>query len=746
MITCPKCYNELEDDMKFCDRCGASVDEIPDSQKPTAPVEEVIVEAPAEEIPQEVPAVETPVAEAPAEENSAGIMAVFTSILEKLKKLPKKTVKLGAIGVAAAAVVILLFSLIFGGKDDNYALYLKDEEMFYSDLKKSGDPWQVTSRLADSDYIDAAELASEAYSIASYSCISEDGKYIFFADKIDGGDGVNLYYRQVGKDKEAVKIDSDVRRYCVNKSASIVTYAKGSSLDLYQYQVGKNEKDKIAKDLRYFFVSEDGKKIVYQNDEGTLYLKEGKDDKEKLASDVSDIYYISDDFKTVYYVKDDSLYKQVIGKDKEEIASDVASVIRVYESGEVYYLKNAEGEISLMNYVEDDMKSADASVSEPTEPVWPEYPEYPDSPDSPSQWDYETVEEYDAAYAAYQVAYAEYEAECDRISEEYDAAKEQYYADYEQYEEDCEQYEAVENRNALREALKGAKMETSSSSLCYYNGKESVVVSDVCEGWTTYAEEAAVLIYEACSQGEVSKVKMSEIDVSSYWFEAEDAVSDVEYMVQEAMYSDTENFIAVEGTATAIDEEKAATCFRVNKEGTQVFYIDDVPAEKEHGTLYSIEIKKGKPGKAEAYDEDVYTGGYCTFTESDSFIYFKDYKDGKGELYMDKEKVDYDVYGYGITVDEDNNVVYFADWNDEKNYGTLKIFEGKEPEKISDDVHTYVVTPDGRVLYLYDYSTKYDNGELHVWDNGKSRKVDEDVIAILPIIDYEEARYRGSYW
>ena len=99
-------------------------------------------------------------------------------------------------------------------------------------------------------------------------------------------------------------------------------------------------------------------------------------------------------------------------------------MIRVYESGEVYYLKNAEGEISLMNYVEDDMKSADASVSEPTEPVWPEYPEYPDSPDSPSQWDYETVEEYDAAYAAYQVAYAEYEAECDRISEEYDAAKE----------------------------------------------------------------------------------------------------------------------------------------------------------------------------------------------------------------------------------------------------------------------------------------------------------------------------------
>ena len=86
MITCPKCYNELEDDMKFCDRCGASVDEIPDSQKPTAPVEEVIEEAPAEEIPQEVPAVETPVAEALAEEKPAEKMAAFASVLEKLNK------------------------------------------------------------------------------------------------------------------------------------------------------------------------------------------------------------------------------------------------------------------------------------------------------------------------------------------------------------------------------------------------------------------------------------------------------------------------------------------------------------------------------------------------------------------------------------------------------------------------------------------------------------------------------------
>lgn len=736
MLTCPKCNNELNDDMKFCDRCGASVTEIPGEEMPTAaPVEETVVEAPVQEMPEAVPAEETTEG-APIEETAeaAPVKKTVEAALAWIKQIPKKTLMTVGAGVAAVVVVVMLFSLIFGGKANNYGLYLKDEEIFYSDLKKNSDAWQVTSRLADSDYIDAAELASERYTLADYTYISEDGKYIFFVDKLDGGDGANLYYRQVGKDKEAVKIDSDVRVYTVNESASVVTYTKGSSRDLYQYQVGKDEKEKVAKDLTNFAVSKDGKKIIYQNDEGTLYLKSGKEDKEKIASDISNFEYVSEDYKTVYYTKDESLYKQVIGKDKEEIASDVASVLRVYESGEVYYLTNAEGEISLMDYVDDDMKSADASITKPVDPVYPEAPVEPDEPDYPYSWHYDTTEEYEAAVAAYDAAYAAYEEavetykteraawedECDRIDTEYDNAWDMYYA--------------KANRDELRESLKEATMDTECYSLCYYNGKESVVITDACENWTSYSMEVPVLIYEAYSQSDVSKVKLSEVEY----------VSDIYDMVEEALYTETESFIAVEGTATAVDEEKDATCFRVNKEGTQVFYIDDIPDDEDHGTLYTIEIKKGKPGKAEVYDEDVYTS-YCYFTETDSFMYFKDYKDGKGELYVDKEKVDYDVRSSGVTVEEDGDVIYFTDWNDEKDYGTLKIFEGKEPEKISDDASSYVVTPDGRVMYLYDYSKKYHKGELHVWDNGKSRKVDEDVIAILPIVDYEQDVYRGNW-
>lgn len=89
-----------------------------------------------------------------------------------------------------------------------------------------------------------------------------------------------------------------------------------------------------------------------------------------------------------------------------------------------------------------------------------------------------------------------------------------------------------------------------------------------------------------------------------------------------------------------------------------------------------------------------------------------------------------------------NRVIYFTDWNAEKEYGTLKVSDDGEVTKIADDVHSYSVTPDGRVLYLDDYSLNYYKGELHEWDNGETRKIDDDVIDIISVF---EGKYRGKY-
>ncbi len=702
MITCPKCNKELSDGTKFCDGCGAQIFETifcPNCGKQTS-TEFAFCQSCGASI------TETPTEEQPA------------AVPTEKKKLPKKAIMFGGIGVAVVAVLILVISLFSGGgkAKNDFTLYIKDSEIFFSDMKKDSEAWQLTSRLVDSKDVDDDDLAYAANTLGSYICTSEDGKYIFFPDKIaDDDDGFNLYYRELGNpEAEAVKIDSDIQSYTVNTSATIVTYLKGEEGNLYQYKLAEDSKDKVASEVEGFEVSDDGTKIGYINSEGSLYLKyEGKD-KEKIASEVTSLEYLTDDFKTVYYIKEGSLYKQVEGEDRVKIASDVYRVIKIYETGEIYYLTSEAGEISLMDYVTDDMKDADASIAEPS------YPDYPNSPSRPSWWDYDTDAEYDAAYEAYEDAYEAWEAECDRMETEYYAAREAWYA--------------KQSRDELREDLEEEVLEQSNYSLCFYNGTEEVVITDAFVGGYysnyTYASEAPVISYEAYNQSSLKKVKLSEVE----------SIYDIENMVEAALFSSSERYIAVKGTATVVEQEKEATNFRINSSGTVVYYIDDIPEEKNYGELYRISINNGVVGKAEVYDSDVYTG-YCYFVNDTELEYFKDYKNGKGELYINKNKIDYDVYCYSVDVYSDlDKIFYFTDWNDEKDYGTLKVYDGKEATKIADDVHSFSVTPYGRVLYLYDYSLNYYKGELHEWSNGETRKIDDDVVCVLPIL---YSKYRG---
>ena len=702
MITCPKCNKELSDDTKFCDGCGAQIFETifcPNCGKQTS-TEFAFCQSCGASI-----------TEAPAEEKPAAVPT------EK-KKLPKKAILFGGIGVSVVAVLVLVISLIAGGggkAKNDFTLYLKDSEIFFSDLKKDSESWQLTSRLVDTGDVDNDNLASAANTLSSYICTSEDGKYIFFLDKIgNDDDGFNLYYREIAKpEAEAIKVDSDVRSYTVNSSATIVTYLKGDERNLYQYELAEDSKDKVASEVKGFEVSDDGAKIGYINSEGGLYLQYAGKDKEKIASEVSSLEYLTENFKTVYYIKEGSLYKQVEGEDCVKIASDVYDVIKIYETGEIYYLTSEAGEVSLMDYVTDDMKATDASITKPS------YPDYPNYPSCPSWLDYDTDAEYDAAYAAYKKAWEDWDAEYTRMTTEYNAARDAYLA--------------KKNRDELRADLEEKTLEQSSYSLCFYNGTEAAVITDAFNNSDyTYAFDAPVIIYEAYNQSSLEKVKLSEVK----------SVYDIEEMVKAALFSSSERYIAVKTTATVVEQEKEARNFRINSSGTVVYYIDDILDEKSYGELYCITIANGVVGKAEVYDSDVYTG-YCQFTGDDKFEYYKDYKDGKGELYVNKTKIDYDVNIYRTTVCSDSDkVIYLADWNDEKQYGTLKIYQNGESVKIADDVHSFSTMSDERILYLYDYSLNYYKGELHIWENGKTRKIDDDVVCVIPVY---ETKYRGYY-
>lgn len=435
-----------------------------------------------------------------------------------------------------------------------------------------------------------------------------------------------------------------------------------------------------------------------------------------MASDVSALEYVTDDFSTVYYIKDDSLYKQIKGADKVKIASDVYDVLKIYDSGEIYYLKDKNEEKTLMDYVIDDMEEVDAFVIEPS------YPNYPSYPEEPNWWEYYTDEEYMIAQRIYAEEYYKWEEEYKRVETEYNEA--------------CTVWYEKMFRDELREEIKGNTLWQSYCSLCFYNGSEEAVITDSFSTECyrnddyTYALNTPVITYEAYVQSEFEKVNLSQIE----------SVYDVESIVEMALFSDCERYITVKGSATVVEQEKEATSFKINDSGTSVYYIDDIPDRADYGELYHISISKGVVGNAEVYESDVYTG-YCDFVTDTEFQYFKDYRNGKCELYINKNRIDYDVETSNVEVCfELGKVFYFTDWSDNKDCGILMAYNGKESVKIADDVHSFVVMPNGCVLYLYDYSTNYNRGELYRWSNGVTCKLDDDVLCVLPILDN---KYRG---
>lgn len=725
MIKCPKCNKELKDEAKFCYNCGAQIFETifctkcgnktstefnncPSCGAPLTPAPfaaQSSTTSETESVVENQP-IETPKAENVVKDQNASlpetVSPVQTASAAMAKKpFPLKAVVFGAIGIVVVAIIAIIIVLISEKTKNNidYAFYFKDNEILYTDFIESH---QLTTRFNNEISNDEMPYVISSSEVVPY--VSENGKYVFYPDKVDTSDqGKNLYFKEIAKlDSEAVKVDSGVVCYTVNAAATVVTYMKYDgdphSATLYQYKIDDDSKEKIASEVNYFKVSDDGKTIIYMNTENSLYFKKSDQDKEKMSSDISSLKYINEEFNTVYYIKEDSLYKQVIGEDKEKIVSDIFNIIEIYDSGEIYYIKNDLKNISYMDYVDDDMKEIDATITQP------DFPDYPDAPDYPSYSDYDDLDEYDVAFEKYRKDYEEYQAECEALDDAYYDA--------------LDVYQAKVARDELRSSLEAKTIEQICCSLYFYNGVEEINIADSLihddfDGYGITANDVPVIAYAAQKQTNIVKTKLSDIT----------SIDDIDDKVQENLHSSFDTYIAVKDTATVIDSEKAPGFFQINDSGTVVYYIDDIDSSYEYyGTLYRIDIIDGVVGKPEMYSEDVYAL-YSYFVNNNDFLYFKDIKGRDGELYINKSRIDYDVNIYRCIAEGDNKnykLFYFVDYIDDN--GTLKVYDGENSTKISDDVYHYVTVPDGRILYLYDYSENYNNGELYEWSGEETKK------------------------
>lgn len=641
---------------------------------------------------------------------------------------------------------VLLVAFFISNRDTviDYAFYIKDDELYITRTDKI-EPWQVTTRLLEKDYsLRKAQFLSD---FNLYMHLSKDGQKLFYIDKVDNTDSFSLYYRYISMpNQKPVKIDSEITAYAVSDSGNLVTYSKGYNGSLINigtlYQHNLVDRAKIATDVFRFGVSDDGTKIGYMNSEDDIYLQCLGKNKEKIESDVSYVYYVNDACDIGYYKKDGALYRITVGGEKEKIAADIYEVYAVYETGEIYYTRKTDSAgVPLLDFVEDDMREIDADMTEPVVPTAPNRSDYYTIPKST----YSLFSPYDFDENAYQTAL------------------EQYNAQYETYWINMSEWQKKQRRDKLREDLANTVVRTDALELCYYDGEKETVLTDAFKSKGKYSENEPVFVFSVYNPTSVPRIILSEID----------SVLETENMVKHAIVYPAEICVAVKGNVIMV-EEQDATDFVFSPDGKTIYYLADSSVYGEQN-LYEMRAYANGEFYTGRFDTDVYA---IKMLKNGKLVYIKDFvvkgthdgsqdgipganaytgaeiQIGRGDLYMDGKRIDYDVkcharfqFHYVDDVDyiEDYDaLIYFVDWDAERNCGTLKMYKDEETLKIADDVASCKLTREGQLLYLHDYSIKSQRGDLYIYKNGKSLKIDDDVSNIVEVADY---KYLGkSVW
>ena len=199
-------------------------------------------------------------------QNAAGAPA------EGTKKGPGKglIVKIAA-GVAAVAIVAAVGFLVVpkvlsgiggGGKSSagktlTRAVYYTEDGLFFADLKKKKDQ----SKLVTEDIT----RKNASYHLPGAKCFTDDGKYLYYFEDMDGGDGdlKRIKVSDIGKkNKTGEDIASNVSGITILESGNIL-YTKGGKLNLIPGgNLKKIEKLFDADDCSYR-VDADGKAVVW---------------------------------------------------------------------------------------------------------------------------------------------------------------------------------------------------------------------------------------------------------------------------------------------------------------------------------------------------------------------------------------------------------------------------------------------------------------------------------------------------
>lgn len=720
---CSNCGKKLEDSAAFCDGCGARIE---GAKSDTAEYKTDILpdtaENPAgEEAAKDVQKMSQIFCPQCGTQNS-GDFAYCLSCGAKLagdgegvgsglkknagkKERRKKENKAGGkkqriIGIVVVVLILLaaaggIFAIRnVAGNEKNTYFYLKDNELWKGNVRNA-----KADAMLDDGIVSGGSSSFYPYSFNNYVEKTQDGKYLVYRISCEDSSS-DLYSVELNKkNADRIKIGSDVRAYRVLKNNSVLYVNEEKAL--YLSDLAGN-KEKIAKNVLNYRLTADEKTLIWlSTEEGKLYTQQLQKpgDNEKLDSDVDDLVFCSDDFKMIVYMKEQALYVLNNLQDKEKISENVDHAIVENADGicKILYMKNkTEGkQLSVWDFIDDDLAGSDAKIQEPKEE------------------DYQETYEVQSFWGV----------------EERTRTNDAYY-------EDRAVYQAKAQRDSWRENWKNTALDFADSfnnyDVCLYDtasGMSSDLLDDI---WVSSYDKHYDAEYLACrcmrmeyfKAEDMERLKLSELPENVSYYDVQESIMNT------LRLSEKVNAICVDGRIIDVDfEGRIVDNWKFDFSKDKVYLLlkeqDADGIASESGELVRLDYSDVNASKMEVMDTDV---DRLRAVNGGKLYYLKDVDSGdSGELYCNGQKIDSDVYSYSVWVPEEGKLLYGVDYDDSSESVTQKYYDGEASVKIASDVYSAFYLDEKNILVLTDYNMEKRRGELKKYSGKELEKVASDV-------------------
>ncbi len=290
-----------------------------------------------------------------------------------------------------------------------------------------------------------------------------------------------------------------------------------------------------------------------------------------------------------------------------------------------------------------------------------------------------------------------------------------------------------EDRAGLHEM---GRFELPYQALHYYDGAQDYVVTERFfpgdpEGFYDSGKGRYCLYMEGPKPEDI-RVNWSQFRDS---LEAEDfGVRVLEQAAEDGLFSDvklaagSETAAELENVDNAVWFESAYYCGDTDR-----LYLIVTNYETEEGILYETGLSGNDAGSMKELDSDAFELGRYVLAE-EGIYYIKGSRPEGGDLYLNGEVIDYDVYW--MRQMEGGALIYLADCEIDADtggiYATLMEMTGDEKRMILDDVSFGEVARDGTAVLLADYDFGRREGELIYCDGDEKRVIAEDAAGFAP--------------